>query len=46
MCVPTVPSSLDLTERNAVLFAPFDGNLSEFDLLEPIPRVPQVVFGK
>src|ERR1700730_1706335 len=37
---------LRLAERNAVLFAPLDGDLPKFGLLEPIPSVPQVVFGK
>src|ERR1700693_370218 len=44
--IASLESPLGLTERNVVLFAPFDGHLPEFDLLEPIPRVPQVVFGK
>ena len=42
----SLESPLALTEGNVVLFAPFDGHLPEFDLLEPIPCVPQVVFGK
>jgi hypothetical protein len=37
---------LKLTEGNAVLFAPFDRHLPKFDLLKPIPGVPQVIFRK
>ena len=44
--IAALPSLLSLTEGNAVLFAPLDGHLPKFDLLEPIPSVPQVVFGK
>jgi hypothetical protein len=42
----TLLSQLSLTVGNAVLFTPFDGHLPKFDLLEPIPSVPQVVFGE
>src|SRR6266478_3648262 len=45
-CMATLPSQLSLTVGNAVLFTPFDGHLPKFDLLEPIPSVPQVVFGE
>jgi len=45
-CIATLPSPLSLTEGNAVLFAPLDGHLPKLYLLEPIPSVPQVVFGK
>jgi hypothetical protein len=33
-------------EGNTVLFAPLDGHLPKFGLLELIPSVPQVVFGE
>ena len=42
----TPPSQLSLTVGNAVLFTPFGGHLPKFDLLEPIPVVPQIVFGE
>ena len=35
-----------LAKDNAVLFAPLHSDLSKFDLFEPIPSVPQVVFSK
>ena len=38
--------SLRSTEDNAVLFTPLHCDLSKFGLPEPIPSVPQVVFGK
>ncbi len=44
--IATLASLLSLAEGNAVLFAPLDGHLPKFDLLEPIPSVPQVIFGK
>jgi hypothetical protein len=37
---------LRLAEDNAVLFAPLHSDPSKFDLLELIPRVPQVVFAE
>jgi hypothetical protein len=45
-CIATLPSQLSLAEGDAVLFTPLDGHLPKFDLLEPIPSVPQVVFGE
>jgi hypothetical protein len=45
-CIDSLPSPLKLTEGNAVVFAPLDGHLPKFDLLKPIPSVPQVVFRK
>lgn len=37
---------LGLVECDAVLLTPLDGHLPKLDLFEPIPSVPQVVFGE